>query len=391
ISCDPVVGNVSPSEGEWESDGNTSEYYVGTKRMLKCKPGYHNEGMPLTVTCRENGTWTRTTATCKRTLCDPVLGNISSSEGEWDSDVNSSEFSVGTKRTLKCKPGYHHEGEPITVTCLESGTWTSTSATCKETLCDLVVGNVSLTEGEWDSDGNTTEYSVGTKRTLKCKPGYHSEGTPLTVTCLESGTWTRTSATCKKNKPQKDHKIALKKHLIIKKIPWRSRENCRIELKVRAKQHRYNLVEDILKKDHKILGNFILIKRKNMTWHFQKTDSIQTKVNATQHRHNGAEDKPQKDYKILEDKSQKNHEILEDKSQNDYEILVIVVGSVFAIIILILVGVKILFISRKKPIGLSVTFKHDGNNSHSTPPSIGGHSTTSLSEAENSTVYFMKQ
>ncbi|GBN15435.1 hypothetical protein AVEN_161864-1 [Araneus ventricosus] len=66
-----------------------------------------------------------------------------------------------------------------------------------KTLCDPVVVSVNLSEGEWESDGKTTEYSIGTKRTLKCKRGYHSEGMPLTVACLENGSWTRTSATCK--------------------------------------------------------------------------------------------------------------------------------------------------------------------------------------------------
>ncbi|GBL99057.1 hypothetical protein AVEN_227555-2 [Araneus ventricosus] len=207
IFCDPVVGNVSPSEGEWENDGNTSEYSVGTKRTLNCKPGYVREGEPFTVTCLENGTWTRTTAACKKIFCDPVVGTLSPSEGEWESDGKTSEYSVGTKRTLNCKPGYLREGEPFTVTCLENGTWSRTTATCKMILCVPVVGNVSPSEGEWESDGKTSEYSVGTKRSLNCNPGYLREGEPLTVTCLENGTWTRTTATCKKNKLQVDYKI----------------------------------------------------------------------------------------------------------------------------------------------------------------------------------------
>ncbi|GBN89240.1 hypothetical protein AVEN_169151-1 [Araneus ventricosus] len=45
------------------------------------------------------------------------------------------------------------------------------------------------------------------KRTLKCKPGYNREGHPLTVTCDKNGTWTRTTATCKKDRPQMDYRI----------------------------------------------------------------------------------------------------------------------------------------------------------------------------------------
>ncbi|GBM32776.1 hypothetical protein AVEN_83742-1 [Araneus ventricosus] len=146
----------------------------------------------------------------------------------------------------------------------------------QQILCDPVVGKVSPSEGEWENDGKSSEFSVGAERTLKCKPGYYSEGEPITMTCLENGTWTRTSATCQK-----------------------------------------------------------------------------------------------------------------DKLQVDYKILAIIIGSVAAIITLVLVGL-IIFLITKKLGGASVIEKPRENNSYSMLPSIGFHTNTGLSEIESSTVYIMK-
>ncbi|GBN33022.1 hypothetical protein AVEN_101094-1 [Araneus ventricosus] len=239
----------------------------------------------------------------------------------------------------------------------------------KETLCDPVVANVNPSEGEWESDGKSAEYSVGTKMTLKCSPGYHSEGHPLTVTCRKSGTWTRTSATCKKNKLQKDNKILRKKHLEIIKIPWRSREKCRIELQVNAEQYRYKGVEEKPEKYHKILGKTFVMRQGKMAWHSQEKDKNELKLNTTQRHYSG----------------------IEDKSQKDYKILAIVAGSALFTVILILFGLKIFLIPRKRTGGVFVIRKPGENNSYSTLPSAGGLSTTDLSEAEYSPVYIMKQ
>ncbi|GBN13820.1 hypothetical protein AVEN_44550-1 [Araneus ventricosus] len=74
-------------------------------------------------------------------------------------------------------------------------------------LCESVISNVSHSEGEWYPESKISKLSVGTKFSLKCKSGYQAEGKPLTVTCHKNGNWTRTSAICKKDKPQKDYKL----------------------------------------------------------------------------------------------------------------------------------------------------------------------------------------
>ncbi|GBN15436.1 hypothetical protein AVEN_161865-1 [Araneus ventricosus] len=120
--CDHPPENSVPN-GQLEVSRN--------KAVLHCNEGFRvKEGRRVYATCKNNK-WSYLSLQCVETLCNPVVGNVNPSEGEWESDDKTSEYSVGTKRTLKCKPGYHSEGEPITMTCLENGTWTRTSATCK--------------------------------------------------------------------------------------------------------------------------------------------------------------------------------------------------------------------------------------------------------------------
>ncbi|GBM32752.1 hypothetical protein AVEN_83724-1 [Araneus ventricosus] len=124
-----------------------------------------------------------------------------------ENSVPNGQLEVGrSKAVLHCNDGFKEkDGRRVYATC-RNNKWSYVSLECVETSCGLAVGNLSSSEGEWKSDGKTIDF-FGTTRTLKCEPGYHSEGEPITVTCLENRTWTRTSATCKEDMPQKDYKI----------------------------------------------------------------------------------------------------------------------------------------------------------------------------------------
>ncbi|KAF8771708.1 Sushi like protein [Argiope bruennichi] len=179
------------------------------------------------------------------------------------------------KAMLTCNEGFKEKDNRRVYATCEGNKWSYLRLQCMEILCDSAVTNISNSEGQWDINGKTSKISVGTTMSLKCKEGYKPEGKPLTVTCLKNGNWTKTSAICKKGKPQKDYKI-----------------------------------------------------------------------------------------------------------------LAIAVGAVVALIILILLGLTIFLIQRKKSREVVVIYKPGENNSYSAPPSVGGHSNTGLSEAEYSTVYY---
>ncbi|CAL1285354.1 unnamed protein product [Larinioides sclopetarius] len=107
-----------------------------SKAVLHCNQGFkEKDSREVYATC-ENNTWSYLSLQCvgkKDILCEPFLENVSPAEGEWKSVFISSEHLVRTKMTLSCKPGYQREGEPSTVICLclQNGTWTRTTATCK--------------------------------------------------------------------------------------------------------------------------------------------------------------------------------------------------------------------------------------------------------------------
>ncbi|GBN89208.1 hypothetical protein AVEN_264627-1, partial [Araneus ventricosus] len=124
-------------------------------------------------------------------------------DDEWcehppENSIPNAQLEVSrNKGVLHCNEGFREkDGREDYATC-ENNTWSYQSLQCVETFCNSDVGNVRTLEGVWNSDSKSSKYSVGMKRTLKCKPGYNREGHPLTVTCDKNGTWTRTTATCK--------------------------------------------------------------------------------------------------------------------------------------------------------------------------------------------------
>ncbi|CAL1297843.1 unnamed protein product [Larinioides sclopetarius] len=138
---------------------------------------------------------------------------VYSKDDEWCRDPTENFIPNGQlevsrrKATLYCNDGFKEKDNRRVYATCESNKWSRLLLQCIEILCESAISNVSHSDGEWYPEGKISKLSVGTKFSLKCKPGYQAEGKPLTVTCHKNGNWTRTSAICKKDKPQKDYKI----------------------------------------------------------------------------------------------------------------------------------------------------------------------------------------
>ncbi|GIX78029.1 uncharacterized protein CEXT_130441 [Caerostris extrusa] len=177
------------------------------KATLHCVEGY-TEKADVRIVCEKNA-WTGPNLQCEEILCDTVVGNESLIGGEWHIQGRSSKLSIGTRRSLECREGFYKTGKPSIVTCLGNGTWSKTSATCVEIRCETPIGNDTFTGGEWQTEERISKFSLGTKRKLVCKEGYHINGKPDIVYCLKTGFWTKTSATCKANQPEKKDSIRI--------------------------------------------------------------------------------------------------------------------------------------------------------------------------------------
>ncbi|XP_035232640.1 sushi domain-containing protein 1-like, partial [Stegodyphus dumicola] len=111
------------------------------------------------------------------------------------------------KAALRCQEGYK-TGENTRLVC-DKNKWSGPILKCEEILCDSVVGNESFSAGgEWQMTERVNKFSFGTKRKLRCDPGYEMTGQPDTVTCLKNGTWSKTTARCIEKK--QDDKKSLK-------------------------------------------------------------------------------------------------------------------------------------------------------------------------------------
>ncbi|CAL1289857.1 unnamed protein product, partial [Larinioides sclopetarius] len=77
---------------------------------------------------------------------------------------------------------------------------------------------------------------------------------------------------------------------------------------------------------------------------------------------------------------------IEVTPQKDHNILAIALGSVFVIVIIILIGLTIFLIRTKKITGVFAIYKRGNRNNNSSLPISGGCSTTDLSQIETTTV-----
>lgn len=158
---------------------------IGSIAWLKCTEGFK----PLTddnVTCLPSGKWSSQSLHCTAIQCEanPVTPN-----GRVIMLNNSSYY--GSSLQVKCNQGYGTHNTIIRK-CNEFGTWGDLNV-CIEITCEAIsIEKDSF--GQWLPVNGSNSLHV-----LICPENFHIEGSPAVIRCLSNGSWSYTSAQCKKS------------------------------------------------------------------------------------------------------------------------------------------------------------------------------------------------
>ncbi|XP_076821299.1 CUB and sushi domain-containing protein 3-like [Clavelina lepadiformis] len=180
-----------PSPNFSRADKVQSEWKVGESVTYSCQLGYRLNG-PREITCLEGGIWSSDSPTCTKITCPypatPVSGSIANPRRTWNA--------FDTVR-FACNRGYELIGNSAAF-CSISGSWSRDPPRCSELLCSVpaapLFGRVSATKPKLAADKTIT---------FICHFGYHISGrstTRLVSTCLEDRTWSHPPPVCQANR-----------------------------------------------------------------------------------------------------------------------------------------------------------------------------------------------
>ncbi|GFY28709.1 sushi, von Willebrand factor type A, EGF and pentraxin domain-containing protein 1 [Trichonephila clavipes] len=161
---------------------------INSTAWLECEEGYR----PLSdhpIHCLPTGAWTSLSLRCEIIKCDP---NPVIPHGK---GILPSGFLYGSKLHITCDKGYVAV-ESWPRECDENGTWGNLNI-CSQIICDS--SNLEANDrGQWVPLNETISIRV-----LICQTNHHIEGSPAVTQCLPNGSWSYTTAVCRKT-PQFD-------------------------------------------------------------------------------------------------------------------------------------------------------------------------------------------
>ncbi|XP_067002634.2 P-selectin [Anabrus simplex] len=163
-----------------DSAASVATYKIGSLVKYRCERGYKVIGEPLS-TCEETGQWSGDVPQCVYVDC----GNPEElAHGRYTLASNATYYGVVV--LYECDPNFELDGHGRRL-CLDNGTWSSDTPTCREVLC-----------GEPEREGNlnvhVTTHSIGGVAHYSCPKGHYMEGN-ATRSCQKGG-WTGRMPKC---------------------------------------------------------------------------------------------------------------------------------------------------------------------------------------------------
>ncbi|XP_078500641.1 membrane cofactor protein-like isoform X2 [Lissotriton helveticus] len=170
-------------------------YTVGSTVTYVCNEaqGYvQSPGMPDTIKCLEDSTWSEIQEFCQRSCKFPTRFDFAE---VLEMYINQNVFPVGTNVTYKCRPGYVPlRRRSNTITCLDTLQWSTVPEFCERKDCgnpgEPMNGGVNY---EYDDKGEV-DTKFGSEATFFCNPGFNMLGRKKR-TCAANG-WTNAVPKC---------------------------------------------------------------------------------------------------------------------------------------------------------------------------------------------------
>ncbi|XP_011745246.1 zona pellucida sperm-binding protein 3 receptor-like isoform X1 [Macaca nemestrina] len=158
--------------------------------VVNCEEGYSLRGSSL-IYCEANNEWYPSVPSCVSMDACTDLPDISYASWERN-DYNLSDheiFEIGTELKYLCKPGYRPVlDEPLTVTCQENLTWTSSNE-CERVCCPTPdLENIRIINERRYFTGRCV-YAYGDNISYMCDEGYYPVSVDGESSCHTDGTW----------------------------------------------------------------------------------------------------------------------------------------------------------------------------------------------------------
>ncbi|XP_029442591.1 C4b-binding protein alpha chain-like, partial [Rhinatrema bivittatum] len=159
---------------------------VGTTVSYDCRPGYRlTRGMPTSITCLQNLTWSVIAPFCERRSCG--------SPGELlNGGVDLDDNLFGSTAKFYCNPGYQIVGRS-TRQCLSSGSWSNVVPTCDPVIC----GSPPNIEGGTHSGSEKEEFRYSSAVTYSCTSNELTLIGDASIYCTQYGNWSGNPPKCK--------------------------------------------------------------------------------------------------------------------------------------------------------------------------------------------------
>ncbi|XP_010081196.1 PREDICTED: complement receptor type 1-like [Pterocles gutturalis] len=207
---------------------NLTEFPVGDTVQYSCRPGYmRHPGVPPTLTCLKNHTWSEALAFCESTgWLDSLIGDARFSEQMlhgvvffpsvremsqvWGDAVKllhcskpaqiahgslhgppKAFFTPGSSVNYICEPGFSLIGTG-SIHCTQSGAWSHPPPVCQAVKCPHPP---KITNGELKGNLSDT-FSYGASVSYSCNSGYSLVGSAF-INCTGSGTWSQPPPQCR--------------------------------------------------------------------------------------------------------------------------------------------------------------------------------------------------
>ncbi|KAK6627548.1 hypothetical protein RUM44_010026 [Polyplax serrata] len=157
-----------------DSEKSFTTYKIGALVKYRCERGYKIIGESLS-TCEDTGNWSGGIPQCVYVECGTPE---SIKNGRYTLATNATYY--GAALHYECDENFQLDGHARRL-CLENGTWSSETPTCKEIECDEPERQVGMVV-------HVTSRRVGGVAHYSCSPGQNMEGNKTRV-CLQKGIW----------------------------------------------------------------------------------------------------------------------------------------------------------------------------------------------------------
>ncbi|XP_035692611.1 sushi, von Willebrand factor type A, EGF and pentraxin domain-containing protein 1-like [Branchiostoma floridae] len=159
----------------------SGNFYFGDQVTVRCNSGYDIQGSP-SRTCRDDGTWSGSEATCTRLSCEPLTAPA-------NGGIRGTTFLYSDVVTFYCNSGYELSGSHSR-TCEASRLWSGSPATCSRKACQAPIAPLNgYVSGAGHLYTDTMTFSCAVEL------GYVLQG-PSTSVCQADQTWSNGTPTC---------------------------------------------------------------------------------------------------------------------------------------------------------------------------------------------------